>query len=418
MGNLELGLFFWFAVLVNAVLSGIVGYAAKQRGRRPYHFFWLSFLASFLVGILVLLALPQLGHQSPINRENCPQCDELVSTKARICPHCKSEVAETFAAIQLRKREEAARATEFFAADEAKRLADQSAARSTSVEARRRVLSRLVRSPVSWTTALVVTSLVTFGVLTSLQNTRAVAEEEVRVQSLVRPNCTISSNSVNFDFQESVTVKVSLPVGCVENLRQALDEGLISEATDLGHLKLDVSLDGRKVRDAILEVTTDFTSEFELKIPNRLFYEFAHDRKMAAKSIKVQTHYESPLQVGLATIVESDIPLREPSIASDLMILGKSFDWKVATVKYTSYQIADTIEFDWPLDSNDMTVSGHDFSRFNTEQTSAIRSGFVGMSGFYWEWETPLEEGKSYSLKITAIAGSSEPVVMELPVGE
>ena len=418
MGDLELGVFFWIAVVINAALSGLVGYAAKQRGRRASNFFWLSFLASFLVGILVLLALPQLGEQSPISRENCPRCDELVSIKAQICPHCKSEVAETFGAIQLRRREEAARAAEIFAADEAKSLADQATARAVSGEARRRVLSRLARSPATWIIALVATSLAALGILTSMHNTRVAAEEEARVQSLVRPNCTISSNSVNFDFQKTVTVKVSLPDGCVENLRQALDQGLISEETDLGSLKLDVSLDGRKVRDAVLDVTTDFASEFELKIPNSAFYEFAYDRKMAAKSIKVRANYESPLQVRLATVVESDIPLREPSIASDLMLLGKSFDWKVATVKYTSYQVADEIEFDWPLDSNDLKVRGHEFSKFSTEDEVAIRSGLVGMSGFYWDWETPLEEGKIYTLKITATAGSSEPVVLELSVGE
>lgn len=410
---MELGIF-GFAIVINAALSGLVGYAAKQRGRRASNFFWLSFFTSFLVGILVLLALPQLGDQSPISRENCPQCDELVSIKARICPHCKSEVAEAFGAIQLRRRKKAAQAAEIFAADEAKRLAEQDAARTASVEARRRLLSRVVSSPITWVAALAATGLA----LTSLQNIRVVAEEEARVQSLVRPNCSISSNSVNFDFQQTVTVKVSLPVGCVKNLRQALDESLISEATDLGHLKLVVFLDGQKVRDATLELTKDSSSEFELNIPNSDFYEHAHDRKMAAKSIEVEASYESPLQVGLATTVESDIPLREPSITPHLMILGKSFDWKVATVRYTSYQVADAIEFDWPLDSHDMKVGGHEFSNFLAEEESAIRPGLVGTDATYWEFSNPLEESKSYTLKITATAGSIEPVVIELPVGE
>ncbi|WP_100811710.1 hypothetical protein [Microbacterium sp. BR1] len=57
----------WFVTLfvTNVALAAVVGYAATQKGRSGFGFFMLAFLFSFLVGILVLLAMPAVSTTSP-----------------------------------------------------------------------------------------------------------------------------------------------------------------------------------------------------------------------------------------------------------------------------------------------------------------------------------------------------------------
>jgi RNA polymerase subunit RPABC4/transcription elongation factor Spt4 len=414
--KMELGWYVGIALVINTALSALVAYAAQQRGRMAINFFFLSFLTSFLVGILVLLALPPIGVDRQIQRENCPQCDELISLKASICPHCKSEVRAAFAANQLAREQEEALAAEILEAEVSRRNAAQSAERVSVAEARRHLRKRILTNPVSWIAAAAAIGLAVFFFVATEQNERLAAEEETRIENLVRPDCSIPANSVNFEFDDSVTVKVSLPTSCSEGLRQALEEGLISEATDLGQINLMFSLDGVKARDASIELTDDFSEDYEFRIPNSVFYEFASNRRMAAKSVQAEVNYESQLQTGEVTAVESDIPLRAPSIAADLMLLSSGFEMKVATVKYTSYQVADAVDFDWPLDSQDRKVRGYEFYKFDTSKESATILGLVGTLA--WYLDTPPEQLEQTSLRITATAGSSEAAVLDFPVSD
>ena len=93
----------YFAVylVVNAIFSGIVGYVASEKGRSAGAFFALSFFFSFLVGILVVLAVPKIettrnSYSTPnLSKEQsrkCEHCAEEIKLEAKICKHCGNSV--------------------------------------------------------------------------------------------------------------------------------------------------------------------------------------------------------------------------------------------------------------------------------------------------------------------------------------
>ena len=97
MNNSALPLIIISSLVLNIVLSGIVAYAASQKGRSGVGFFFLSFLFSFLVGILVVLALPrrdrQVGpHAAQATNATCPYCKEEVKPDALVCKHCGRDI--------------------------------------------------------------------------------------------------------------------------------------------------------------------------------------------------------------------------------------------------------------------------------------------------------------------------------------
>lgn len=109
---------FWGYLFLNLMLSGLVAYAASEKGRDPFGFFGVSFLFSFLVGILILLAVP---NKSPIRRSNyaagsdaigegefeCPTCAESIKLAAKKCRFCGADVerdAQAFIARAERSR--------------------------------------------------------------------------------------------------------------------------------------------------------------------------------------------------------------------------------------------------------------------------------------------------------------------------
>lgn len=86
------------------VLCFVVANVAKQKNRSAAGFFTLSFFFSFLVGILVISALPI---KAPSNRvENgvaigkvsgtaCQNCGTIVLPNALICRKCKTKTGTT-----------------------------------------------------------------------------------------------------------------------------------------------------------------------------------------------------------------------------------------------------------------------------------------------------------------------------------
>ena len=78
---------------MNGVLAGVVAYAANQRKRSGPGILYLSFFMSFVVGILVLLALPDSSRvtNSRTLRE-CPRCFGEIPMAATKCRHCQSDV--------------------------------------------------------------------------------------------------------------------------------------------------------------------------------------------------------------------------------------------------------------------------------------------------------------------------------------
>jgi hypothetical protein len=108
---------------INAGFSAIVAYVAKQKGRSASSFFWLSFFLSFLVGILVVLAIPKKDEPLQKSQDSffvknssgeelvkCPFCAEWVKSEAKVCKYCKSDI-ET-AITQYREAEATAKSKE------------------------------------------------------------------------------------------------------------------------------------------------------------------------------------------------------------------------------------------------------------------------------------------------------------------
>lgn len=95
-------------VIINLGLSGVVAYVANQKGRSGGAFFALSFLLSFVVGILVVMALPALG--SPADRASssfrvaCPHCREMILADALVCKHCGRDVPPNVEALAAAER--------------------------------------------------------------------------------------------------------------------------------------------------------------------------------------------------------------------------------------------------------------------------------------------------------------------------
>ena len=119
----ELIVFWFFVLLVNGLFSLLVAYAAKQKGRNAVAFFWLAFFASFVVGMLVVIAVPKLEIPDEGLKESrtgkvvltkagqrvkCPFCAEWVSGEARVCKHCGRDIeTELRSAIDAEENAEA-----------------------------------------------------------------------------------------------------------------------------------------------------------------------------------------------------------------------------------------------------------------------------------------------------------------------
>ena len=73
-----MGFLFW------ALIGALIGVsAAKKRGLGT---------ASGVVGGMLLGPLAVLMCFVSGDRKRCPECDEWISKKAKICPHCKSQL--------------------------------------------------------------------------------------------------------------------------------------------------------------------------------------------------------------------------------------------------------------------------------------------------------------------------------------
>jgi hypothetical protein len=116
-------------ILVNALLAAPVAYVASQKGRSPLGFFALSFFFSFVVGILVVLAMPPQPIKSSVESftgkvaktadgdelAKCPFCAEWIKSEAIRCRYCGEDVEGALAEIRAtesKAKEDAARAAE------------------------------------------------------------------------------------------------------------------------------------------------------------------------------------------------------------------------------------------------------------------------------------------------------------------
>jgi hypothetical protein len=120
-----------FYIIVNAILSSVVAEIAQKRGKSFAAFFWLSFLFSCVIALLLLLAMG--GGISDNRTENaeeirvkCAHCAEPILAEARVCKHCGREVEPQLslletAKLELAKSENEARLNAIQVADAIKR---------------------------------------------------------------------------------------------------------------------------------------------------------------------------------------------------------------------------------------------------------------------------------------------------------
>ena len=82
-------------VILWFVLSLVAGIVANSRGRLGIGYFFLSLLASPIVGLLLAGLMPPKLHGQPTEAtKRCPQCAEVVLVAARKCKHCGAALAE------------------------------------------------------------------------------------------------------------------------------------------------------------------------------------------------------------------------------------------------------------------------------------------------------------------------------------
>lgn len=104
----------WVVIYIaaNALLAIPVAIAATAKGRSAGGFFLLSFFFSFIVGVLVLIAMPKVEREPTITTPSgnfaesangqlvkCPYCAEWVKSEAKVCKHCGKEISKKVASM-------------------------------------------------------------------------------------------------------------------------------------------------------------------------------------------------------------------------------------------------------------------------------------------------------------------------------
>ena len=343
-----------FALVVNACLSAVVAYVARLRNKSAAGFFWLSFLLSFIVGILVLIAVPSENAIATATRLRCPHCDELASRNAKICPHCRLEVENHFQNLKYKEEEEIAQAAKAALAEE--RALSKRA--QVEAEARKILAQKYIKNPITWVILVALVGGAATAVVFQLL-------EQERTTNLLSPNCSVIDESVEIYYDKEVKVEFSLPSECVANLSLALDEGLLDPWTTLGVIMTKVLLDDVFVGEFAVRQIRDL-ERYQVRIPNKFFWDHASESG-PAKEVTVELSYQSDRALGStdarsgtsnsATAKKSkEIPESKPQVRLvrvDRIQSDSGGYFFLALLAYDTYQAADSFSFDWPGDKSD-----------------------------------------------------------------
>lgn len=93
---------------VNLFLSFIAGWIAKNKGRSAVGYFLFSFFLTFLLAVLVLIAVPPLKVVTTAGTRECPFCKESILNHALVCKHCGRDVEPIENAPYVSERDNAA----------------------------------------------------------------------------------------------------------------------------------------------------------------------------------------------------------------------------------------------------------------------------------------------------------------------
>jgi len=80
------------------IFSGVIAALAKQKGKNPASYFFLSLFLSPLIGAIAVMAAPvdsaELDRRSLERGESkkCPYCFEYIKYEATVCKHCHREI--------------------------------------------------------------------------------------------------------------------------------------------------------------------------------------------------------------------------------------------------------------------------------------------------------------------------------------
>ena len=81
------------------ILAILVGVYANTKGRSGLGFFLLAVILSPLIGFIIALVISPVKGVIEANAiqsgemKKCPDCAELVKAEAKICKHCRAELA-------------------------------------------------------------------------------------------------------------------------------------------------------------------------------------------------------------------------------------------------------------------------------------------------------------------------------------
>jgi hypothetical protein len=209
----DFGSFFatYFAAILifNALLAFIPAYIAREKGRSFGAFWALSFFTTIFVGLIAVLALPQmekevrtvrtdehgkvLAHETEIPEAiKCPFCAEFVKSEASICRFCQKDISKHVDALkaQIAKnvegiaRETAAREREIQKQAEADYLAEIERVNERSAKIR-----KISRSPVTISVGVgaVLAAIGWYGISTYVSANEAaqtaLAQEQTRIEN-------------------------------------------------------------------------------------------------------------------------------------------------------------------------------------------------------------------------------------------